>query len=83
MDNEVSPLAMLRRIRGNITQEELGEAIGVTGNTVARWERGETQPRLTPYQVVKLCKFLGITLNEFPENFAPQPIHSSLEPKQN
>jgi transcriptional regulator with XRE-family HTH domain len=83
MDKEVSPLAMLRRIRGNVTQEELGEAIGVTGNTVARWERGEVQPRLTPFQVVRLCKFLGITLNEFPESFAPQPIHSSLTQNQN
>jgi putative transcriptional regulator len=78
MDKEVSPLAMLRKIRGNITQEELGVAIGVTGNTIARWERGEVQPRLTPYQVVRLCKFLGISLNDFPESFAPQPIHSSF-----
>jgi len=23
------------------TQAQLGEAVGVTGNTVARWERGE------------------------------------------
>jgi len=48
MDKEVSPLAVLRKIRGNVTQAELGKAIGVSGNTVARWERGEVQPRLTP-----------------------------------
>lgn len=82
MDTEVSPLAMLRKIRGNVTQEELGEVIGVTGNTVARWERGEREAKLTPSQTKKLCKFLGITLDELPETFSPQPIHQhSKSPK--
>jgi len=76
MDNEVSPLAVLRRIRGNVTQEELGNVIGVTGNTVARWERGEVQPRLTPSQTKKLCKFLNISIDELPEDFGKQPIHT-------
>ena len=33
----------LSEIRGRLqwTQAQLGKAIGVTGNTVARWERGE------------------------------------------
>ncbi len=26
-----------------LTQKELGEALGIAGNTVARWERGERQ----------------------------------------
>jgi putative transcriptional regulator len=75
MDKEVSPLAVLRKIRGNVTQAELGKAIGVSGNTIARWERGEVQPRLTPQQVVKLCHFLGIKLDDrFPESFAPKLV---------
>ncbi len=74
MDNDVSPLAMLRKIRGNITQSELGQVIGVTGNTVARWERGEQQAKLTPAQFKKLCKFLAISIEDLPESFAPQPI---------
>lgn len=81
MDKEVSPLAMLRKIRGNITQEELGDVIGVTGNTVARWERGEVQPRLAPFQVKKLCKFLNITIDELPDSFAPQPINHNCPDK--
>ncbi len=33
----------LSEIRGQLqwTQAQLGKVIGVTGNTVARWERGE------------------------------------------
>jgi putative transcriptional regulator len=76
MDKEVSPLAVLRKLRGNITQAELGDAIGVSGNTVARWERGEREPTLKPWQVKKLCKFLSITIDELPDSFAPQPVHT-------
>ena len=32
------------RLRLSITQAELGEALSVAGNTVARWERGELLP---------------------------------------
>jgi len=33
----------LSEIRGRLkwTQVKLGDAVGVTGNTIARWERGE------------------------------------------
>lgn len=64
-----SPLQMLRRLRF-MTQEQLGKEIGVTGNTIARWERGEVQPKLTPSQTKKLCKALGISLDELPDDFA-------------
>jgi DNA-binding XRE family transcriptional regulator len=68
---------MLRRLRF-MTQEQLGKEIGVTGNTVARWERGEVQPKLTPSQVKKLCKVLGISLDELPDDFATRhPINQS------
>jgi len=81
MDKEVSPLAMLRKIRGNITQDELGDVIGVTGNTVSRWELGTVKPKLEPWQVKKLCKFLNITIDELPDSFAPQPIHTHNQDK--
>jgi DNA-binding XRE family transcriptional regulator len=74
MEKKVSPLAMLRKIRGDITQDELGQEIGVSGQTVGRWERGDVEPSLKPWQVKKLCKFLNITIDELPDSFAPQPI---------
>jgi DNA-binding XRE family transcriptional regulator len=78
MNKEVSPLSMLRRIRGNVTQAQLGEAIGVTANTVYRWEKGDVKPRLEVWQVKKLCKFLGIRVEQLPDDFGPQPIPESL-----
>lgn len=83
MDKLVSPLAMLRKIRGDITQEQLGEALGVSANTVSRWERGEVKPKLELWQVKKLCKVLEIPIDELPESFAPQPIHNSLNQSPN
>lgn len=34
----------MRRKRLGLTQQELGKHLGVSGNTVARWERGEVVP---------------------------------------
>jgi transcriptional regulator with XRE-family HTH domain len=38
--------AEIRRERNglNLTQAQLGEMFGVSGNTIARWERDEVQP---------------------------------------
>jgi transcriptional regulator with XRE-family HTH domain len=32
------------RMKLNLTQAELGELFGVSGNSIARWERGEREP---------------------------------------
>jgi DNA-binding XRE family transcriptional regulator len=74
MDEHVSPLAMLRKIRGNISQEEVANALGVKRNTVSRWEIGLSTPKLEPWQTKKLCKLLSISIEELPDNFSPQPI---------
>jgi transcriptional regulator with XRE-family HTH domain len=37
-----------RRKQLGLTQVELGEKLGVSGNTVARWERGEVTPDAPP-----------------------------------
>lgn len=50
------------RIEKNITQEQLGEKLGVTNKTVSRWENGHYLPDIEIMQL--LCKEFGISINE-------------------
>ena len=54
-------LAELRREK-NLTQDELGEKIGVTNKTVSRWENGNYLPPVEILQI--LSEFYKITINE-------------------
>ena len=51
-----------KRKQKNMTQEALGEKVGVTNKTVSRWETGRYMPDLDTIPV--LCAELGITVNE-------------------
>jgi transcriptional regulator with XRE-family HTH domain len=54
-------LAALRKERG-MTQEQLGEQLGVTNKTISRWENGNYLP---PVEMLQLLSDLyGITINE-------------------
>lgn len=54
-------LASLRREQG-MTQEQLGEKLGVTNKTVSRWEKGNYLP---PVEMLQgLSELYGITINE-------------------
>lgn len=54
-------LAQLRKER-NMTQEQLGEKLGVTNKTVSRWENGNYLPTVEMLQ--GLSELYGITINE-------------------
>ena len=54
-------LAELRKEK-NLTQDELGEHIGVTNKTVSRWENGNYLPPVEMLQI--LSKFYGVSINE-------------------
>ena len=54
-------LATLRKEKG-LTQEQLGEIIGVSNKTVSRWETGNYLPPVEMLQ--QLSSFYGITINE-------------------
>ena len=54
-------LAELRRQR-NLTQEQLGDKLGVTNKTVSRWETGSYLPPVEMLQ--RLSELYGITINE-------------------
>ncbi len=54
-------LAELRK-ENNMTQEQLGEKLGVTNKTISRWETGTYLP---PVDILeKLSDMYGITINE-------------------
>lgn len=76
-EEPISPLKKLR-IQAGLTQAELAKLIpDKTGSgtlsqrAVSAWERGEYQPELTIPQVKALCKALGLTLDELPDDFRP------------
>ena len=54
-------LAELRKEKG-LTQEKLGELLGVTNKTVSRWETGSYLPPVEMLQA--LSTYYGITINE-------------------
>jgi transcriptional regulator with XRE-family HTH domain len=51
-----------RRKSKNMTQEELSQALGVKRSTIAMWESGENEPRLS--MLVRLSQVLGCTPND-------------------
>lgn len=57
------------RERAGLSQDELARHIGVTGKTVSNWERGISLASLTVPQMKTLCKALGVTLDELPDDF--------------
>jgi transcriptional regulator with XRE-family HTH domain len=75
------PLSALMRLRTlrHLTQKELADALGVTENTVANWERGRAIPKLTPSQFKTLVKMLQISLEDLPDDFGPQ---SEMQPDE-
>ncbi|MBQ7932780.1 MAG: helix-turn-helix transcriptional regulator, partial [Clostridia bacterium] len=48
----------LRRAK-NVTQEELADVLGVTFQSVSRWETGQTYPDIT--LVPKIAAYFGVT----------------------
>lgn len=54
-------LTALRKLRG-LTQEELSEKIGVTRQTVSKWETGESLPDIE--KSAALAELFGVTLDD-------------------
>ncbi|MBD2088705.1 helix-turn-helix transcriptional regulator [Microcoleus sp. FACHB-1515] len=76
----VSPLKLLR-LKANLTQADLAARIPdkagsktLSARAISAWERGEYQPELTIPQVKALCKALGVTLDELPDDMRPTNI---------
>jgi transcriptional regulator with XRE-family HTH domain len=67
-DEAESPLKKLRESAG-LSQQELAVRIGVAVTTISRWERGVSVAMLTVPQMKALCKALGKSLDELPDEF--------------
>ena len=52
-----------RRKELGLTQQDLGEQLGVTNKTISRWETGAYLPDLAT--IPELCRILVISVNEF------------------
>ena len=65
------------RKKNGLSQEQLGEAVDVTRQTISNWELGETTPN--PEQLKSLSKALNISIDELLNN----NIRDILETKVN
>ena len=54
-------ISAMRKNQG-LTQEQLGEKLGVTNKTISRWETGKYMPDIDKLQA--LSEILGISINE-------------------
>lgn len=55
-------LQFLRRMRDKMTQEELADYMGVSRQTVSKWELGTVFPEID--KVVALCKLFGCSMDD-------------------
>lgn len=69
-------LQILRKRAGNMTQEKLAERMGVSRQTVSKWETGETIPELD--KLLELSSLFSCTLDALlKEDLAPQADYFS------
>ena len=71
-----SNLQYLRKLHGNMTQEKLAERMGVSRQTVSKWETGEAVPDVD--KLLELGKLFSCTLDALlKEDMAPQADYYS------
>lgn len=52
------------RNKSGLTQKQVADSLGLTVQTISNWETGLRVPRLTPKQVLILCKTLQCSLED-------------------
>lgn len=55
-------LQFLRKMRNKMTQEELAERLGVSRQTVSKWELDVTYPEMD--KVIEICKLFSCSMDE-------------------
>lgn len=73
-------VSVLQRLREEVglTQEQLAKQIPdktgiktISQVSISKWETGQSQPELTISQVKALCRALGKSLDELPDDLGP------------
>ena len=72
-------LITLRKQQG-LSQEQLGYALGVTRQTVSKWELGVTTPEVD--KLIQLSDFFHISIDELVGREAPEPAPKEAETEQ-
>ena len=58
------------RLNVKLTQQQLANFIGVAVSSVRRWEKGETEPRMTVAQMRKFCQAVEQDFKDLPDSFS-------------
>lgn len=69
---EIGNKILILRKQNNLSQEELAEKVGVSRQTISKWELGETNPDLK--QAKLLSKTFNISLDELTDNETKEVI---------
>ena len=56
----------------HLSQDDVANALGVTRHTVANWETGRSEARLSVRQIKTLAQLLGVSVEDLPDDFGPQ-----------
>ena len=73
-------LIHLRKIR-QLTQEDVADKIGVTRQSVAKWESGETVPDLEKCRL--LAELFGVSLDDLANYEPDKNLGMAVPPKGN
>lgn len=72
-------LITLRKQQG-LSQEQLGYELGVTRQTVSKWELGVTTPEMD--KLIQLSDFFHISMDELVGRGTPEPVSEEAETEQ-
>lgn len=68
------------RKKANMSQEELGNQLFVTRQTVSQWENDQTVPTVENF--MRLCEIFSLTMNDFFEQYENTPTGKMPEPNE-
>lgn len=68
------------RKNANMSQEELGNQLFVTRQTVSQWENDQTVPTVENF--IRLCELFSLTMNDFFEQYENTPATNTPDPDE-